>query len=216
MVRVIEIYKSLQGESYFSGLPCIFIRTAGCNLRCSYCDTKYGYKSGKAVSVSAILSKIRRYKIKLVEITGGEPLLQNDIGLLINKLLDNDYFVLIETNGSLDISRLPRGATRIMDIKCPGSGMEEKNRWQNVNYLTKNDEVKFVISNRFDYNWAKQKIKDYSLDKKTKISFSAASGAVREPPLLPKKLADWILKDELNVRFQIQLHKILWPGKRKA
>lgn len=210
-MRVVEIYKSLQGESYFSGLPCIFIRTAGCNLRCSYCDTKYAYKSGRALSVSAILSKIRVYKIKLVEITGGEPLLQDDIGLLINKLLDNDYFVLIETNGSLDISCLPKDVTRVMDIKCPGSGMEKKNRWENVNHLTKNDEIKFVVSDRFDYNWAKQKIKDYSLDKKTKISFSVASGM-----LLPKKLADWILKDELNVRFQIQLHKILWPGRRKA
>lgn len=211
MVRVVEIYKSLQGESYFSGLPCIFIRTAGCNLRCSYCDTKYAYKSGKILSVQAILSKIKEYKIKLVEITGGEPLLQLDLGPLADRLIKGGYSVLVETNGSLDISCLPKDVTRIMDIKCPGSGMEKKNRWGNVNHLTKNDEVKFVIISRFDYNWAKQKIKDYSLDKKTKISFSAAAGL-----LSPKKLADWILRDELNVRFQIQLHKILWPGRRKA
>lgn len=210
-MKVIEIYKSLQGESYFSGLPCIFVRTAGCNLRCFYCDTKYAYKSGKVLSTSAILSEIKKYKIKLVEITGGEPLLQSDLNLLANRLIKSGYFVLVETNGSLDISRLPKNVTRIMDIKCPSSNMDEKNRWENINYLTRDDEVKFVISNRFDYDWAKQKIKDYSLDKKTKISFSAASGL-----LPPKKLADWILKDELNVRFQLQLHRILWPKKRKA
>lgn len=210
-MKVTEIYKSLQGESYFSGFPCIFVRTAGCNLRCSYCDTKYAYKQGKILSVPVILSKIKKYKIKLVEITGGEPLLQNDLSFLTDRLLKDGYFVLIETNGSLDISFLPQKATKIMDIKCPGSNMDKKNYWRNINYLTKNDEIKFVISDIFDYNWAKRKIKDYSLDKKTKISFSPASES-----LPPKELADWILKDELNVRFQIQLHKILWPGKRRS
>ncbi|MFH1288952.1 MAG: radical SAM protein [bacterium] len=206
-MKIIEIYKSLQGESYFSGLPCIFIRTAGCNLRCSYCDTKYAYKPGKIFSIPVILSKIKKYKIKLVEITGGEPLLQDDLNFLTDRLLKDGYSVLIETNGSLDINLLSKKVTKIMDIKCPGSKMDGENRWGNINYLTKNDEVKFVISDKFDYNWAKRKMKDYSLCEKTKISFSPASES-----LPPKKLADWILKDELNVRFQIQLHKIL--GKR--
>jgi 7-carboxy-7-deazaguanine synthase len=210
-MKIVEIYKSLQGESYFSGLPCIFIRTAGCNLRCSYCDTKYAYGSGKTLSVPKIISEIKKYKIKLVEITGGEPLLQDDIGLLTDGLLKDGYSVLIETNGSLDISKLAPNAVKIMDIKCPGSKMDGKNRWENIKYLTKSDEIKFVISDRFDYNWAKGKIKEYSLDKKTKISFSSAWES-----LPPVKLADWIVKDELNVRFQIQLHKILWPGKKKA
>ncbi len=210
-MRVVEVYKSLQGESYFSGLPCIFIRTAGCNLRCAYCDTRYAYGPGKILSVSKILSELKKYKIRLVEITGGEPLLQDDINPLVNGLLNTGYSVLIETNGSLDISFIPKEAIKIMDIKCPGSGMDGKNRLENINYLTKNDEVKFVISDRFDYDWAKQKIEDYSLCQKTKVSFSPVAEL-----LPPQKLAAWILKDELNVRFQIQLHKILWPGKRKA
>lgn len=210
-MKIAEIYKSLQGESYFSGLPCIFIRTAGCNLRCSYCDTKYAYRSGKILSVPKIISEIKKYKIKIVELTGGEPLLQDDINVLTDRLLKDGYSVLIETNGSLDISKLSPKAVKIMDIKCPGSKMDNKNCLENVKYLTKNDEIKFVVSNRSDYNWAKRKIKEYSLDNKTKISFSAVSGS-----LPPEKLAGWILKDELNVRFQIQLHKVLWPGKRRA
>ncbi|MEW6088847.1 MAG: radical SAM protein [bacterium] len=210
-MEITEIYKSLQGESYHSGLPCVFVRTAGCNLRCSYCDTKYAYKSGRVFSVPGILSEIKKYKIKLVEITGGEPLLQDDINQLADKLLKAGYSVLVETNGSLDISKLSPKAVKIMDIKCPGSGMEIKNRWKNIKFLTKNDEIKFVISGRFDYNWAKQKIKDFSLDKITKISFSPAWKL-----LSPGILAGWILKDELDVRFQIQLHKILWPGKRRT
>ncbi|MDD5772973.1 MAG: radical SAM protein [bacterium] len=210
-MKITEIYKSLQGESYFSGLSCVFIRTAGCNLRCSYCDTKYAYGPGKTLSVPKIISEIKKYKIKLVEITGGEPLLQEDIGLLTDRLLKDGYSVLIETNGSLDISSLARKVVKIMDIKCPGSKMDGKNRWENIDHLTKNDEIKFVISDEFDYGWAKQKIKEYSLDKKTKISFSSAWES-----LPPVKLADWIVKDGLNVRFQIQLHKVLWPGKKRA
>ncbi len=211
-MKIIEIYKSIQGESLFSGWPCIFIRTAGCNLRCSYCDTKYAYKDGKEISVKTLLPKIKKYKAKLVEITGGEPLLQKDLILLIKELLRNKYKVLIETNGSLDISNIPVDVIKIIDIKCPGSHMSDKNYFKNINYLTKKDEVKFVITDKSDYDWAKRKIKALSLDKKTNITFSP----VWKSKYFCRNLAEWILTDGLDVRFQVQLHKIIWPLRKRG
>ena len=205
-----EIFKSIQGESSYSGFPCTFIRTSGCNLQCSYCDTIYASHTGQDLSVDEIMETVRKNKVKLVEITGGEPLLDEDTPLLAEKLLQENFTVLVETNGSLDIRILPAGTVKIMDIKCPGSNMSHKMHWQNISYLTKKDEVKFVVIDRLDYEWALEKIIKYDLHKRVNILFSCVFAKLE-----PQKLVEWILKDNLNVRFQLQIHKYIWhPDKR--
>ena len=218
-VRISEIFYSILGESTYQGLPCAFIRVAGCNLKCSYCDTKYAQKSGKKYSIKEILSIISKYPTKftpnrlpskqrrtgsgLVEITGGEPLLQENVYVLIRELIKKKYKVLIETNGSIDVGKLPRGATVIMDIKCPSSRMHNKMKWANIRKSKAHDEVKFVLSDRKDYLWAKEIIKKHKLYGK-KVLFSPVFGK-----LSPKALSKWILKDGLNARLHLQLHKVI-------
>ena len=210
-LKINEIYYSIQGESSFTGLPCIFIRLTYCNLRCSYCDSEYTFYEGNDMSINQILDKIREYPCKLVEVTGGEPLVQKECIELLQKLVELNYNVLLETSGSLTIKNVPNQVINIIDFKCPTSNMEKKNLWDNINYLKNGDEVKFVIGDREDYDWAKRKIKKYRIEDKCSILMSPSYNQIQE-----KELVKWILEDNLNVRFQIQLHKKIWPEEEKG
>jgi len=211
MVEVAEIFKSIQGESTWAGLPCAFIRLAGCNLRCAYCDTVYAYGPGRRMELDEAVRQCAALSCRLVEITGGEPLLQTETPALAQRLLDMGHTVLVETNGTLPIETLPRGAIRIMDIKCPGSGMADRIRWENIERLGKRDEVKFVIGGRMDYEWSRDVLRRYDLAARCHaVLFSAVFGLLE-----PKTLAGWILEDGLPVRLQLQLHKYIWrPDER--
>jgi 7-carboxy-7-deazaguanine synthase len=211
MLKISEIFYSIQGESAFIGFPCVFVRLAGCNLRCAYCDTRYAYEKGADWSVGQIMDRIQAYSCTLVEITGGEPLLQDETPALADALLQKGYAVLVETNGTLDIGRLPKGAKRIMDVKCPGSGEAEKTDWDNILKLRRGDEIKFVIIDENDYRWTKDVIQKRRLDAKAVLLFSPVHGK-----LDPAKLAEWILGDHLHARLQLQLHKILWPSAERG
>ncbi len=208
-LKVTELFYSIQGESSYLGYPCSFVRLSGCNLRCRYCDTTYAYTEGKNYELEEIMRFIHSHKTKLVTITGGEPLLQEGVIPLADGLLKKGYTVLIETNGSLPIALLPRGVIRVMDIKCPGSGMTNFMYWENIHDLQPIDEVKFVISDRYDYQWAKNIITKYQLLKRCQVLFSPVF-----EQLDLRTLAEWILTDELEVRLQPQLHKFIWGGKR--
>lgn len=202
-----EIFYSIQGESLYSGLPCTFIRLAGCNLRCAYCDTQYAYDEGTEIEINNLIKKISGFGCSLVEITGGEPLLQEETPLLIEKLIDDNYTVLLETNGSIDISSIDKRCIKIIDIKCPSSKMFSKNNLDNLNKLGEKDQVKFVIGNRNDYDFAKKIVKQIPENFPwANILFSPIYNKIEL-----SDLAQWILKDKLSVRFQIQLHKIIWP-----
>lgn len=208
---ITEIFKSIQGESSYAGLPCSFIRTTGCNLRCVWCDTEYAFYGGAQMSVAEVLAAIERHHCNLVEITGGEPLLQPDVPELAAELLKRKHRVLVETGGSLDISVLPSDVIKIVDVKCPESGMSEQMDWKNLSRLSSADEIKFVINSRQDYDWAVDVMKRHQLYEKNPVLFSPV-----HKNLPPEQLAGWILEDNLSVRFQIQLHKILWgetPGR---
>jgi len=197
-----------------AGVPCVFIRLAGCNLRCSYCDTTYAYDGGERFSIDEVLSGIEGYRCRLVEITGGEPLLQDAVYPLLNALLKNGKDVLIETNGSINIERVKGQGSRvrvIMDVKCPESGMSEKMNWENLNVLTRNDEIKFVICNEDDYEWSKGIIEKYSLADRCPVLMSPAYDR-----LTAGKLSEWILKDNFNVRLNLQLHKYIWCAGMKG
>jgi len=204
-MKVNEIFYSIQGESTFQGFPCLFIRTTGCNLRCSYCDTLYAFYDGYEISVDAILREVGKHKTDLIEITGGEPLIQKEVPLLIKELLNLNYTVLIETNGSIPINIIDSNAVRIMDIKCPSSGMTDRMDFENLSRLTEKDELKFVIGNRDDYEWVKKILRDYDVYKFSHISFLPVYGSLRS-----SELAEWILKDELKVRLQLQIQKYIW------
>ncbi|MGR3292392.1 MAG: radical SAM protein [Candidatus Scalindua sp.] len=210
-VRINEIFLSIQGESSYAGIPCIFVRLTGCNLRCLYCDTTYAYNEGLAMSLGEILNRVKEYECINVCITGGEPLLHENINKLINLLKKNHFNVYIETNGSLNIDVLPKGIVRIVDIKCPGSGMEQEVDWQNIKRLKNKDEVKFIISSKRDYEWAKRVTIKYKIIDKATVLFGLAHRTLK-----PKTLAGWILKDGLDVRLQLQLHKIIWPDKARG
>jgi 7-carboxy-7-deazaguanine synthase len=202
---VCEIFYSIQGESTYSGLPCVFVRTSGCNLRCSYCDTRYAYQGGVDIPVAKILAQVRSYECRLVEITGGEPLLQEDVNLLISSMLDDGYEVLLETNGSLSIESVDPRVVKIMDLKCPDSGMSQHICWENLQHLTGHDQVKFVLSSRRDYEWAKGIIAKYPLLSEIEVLISIAFGALE-----PRDVVKWMLDDRLNARFQLQIHKYIW------
>lgn len=204
MLKINEIFKSIQGESTFAGLPCTFVRLAGCNLRCSFCDTTYAYDEGTEMSVEEIIGAIDNLGCNLVEITGGEPLLQKDVCTLADRLLRKKYRVLVETNGSLNIDLLPYGVIRIMDIKCPDSGMSDKMDWDNINRLKNPDEVKFVISSRADYEWAKEIINRYKLTDKVEVLISPTFGHLE-----PREIAEWLIKDNSRARLQLQIHKYI-------
>ena len=206
-----EIFFSIQGESSYAGSPCAFVRLTYCNLRCTYCDTGYAFYEGKRVTTHEILKKINGYPTDLVEITGGEPLLQKAVLTLIRQLIDDGKTVLIETGGSVDIQEVDPRAILIYDIKTPNSGMNDRNYWDNIPNLKSKDEVKFVVANREDYEWAKAKIRQFSLDKKHTVLFSPVWGQLK-----PSNLADWILQDGLQVRMQPQLHKILWGDQARG
>ena len=210
-IKINEIYYSIQGESSFSGLPCIFIRLTYCNLRCSYCDTEYAFYDGKDMSISEIIKKTNSFNCDLVEITGGEPLLQNGCIELIKELQKINKKVLIETGGSLPINNIPKKTHIILDLKCPSSKMENKNLWSNIKFLRTRDEVKFVIGDLTDYKWAKKVINKYNLNKKCSLLFSPLYNKIES-----KTIAEWILKDNLDVRFQIQLHKEIWDADKKG
>ncbi|SEM18285.1 7-carboxy-7-deazaguanine synthase [Syntrophus gentianae] len=206
-LKVNEIFYSIQGESSFIGMPCVLVRLTGCNLRCSYCDTRYAYEEGTHWDLSGILDRISSYQCRLVEITGGEPLLQEETPALIRNLLDKGYDVLLETNGSLPIRTIDSRCVRIVDIKCPSSGESHRNDYSILDDLTERDEIKFVLGERNDYEFAREILLSRSLAART-----------LHPPLLspvperldPKLLVQWILDDHLSVRLQLQLHKILW------
>jgi 7-carboxy-7-deazaguanine synthase len=210
-LRVNEIFKSIQGESSYAGIPSVFVRLTGCNLRCSYCDTTYAYDEGTEMSVNEILSTIKGYDCKNVCITGGEPLLQSSVNKLINLLNKNRYKIFVETGGSINIDMLPKAVTRIMDIKCPDSGMDKEMDWKNIERLKARDEVKFIISSKKDYDWAKRITRKHKLTDRAQILFGVAHGIIN-----PETLAGWILKDNLDLRLQLQLQKYIWPDKARG
>ena len=212
-MQVTEIFRSIQGESTYVGLPCIFVRLTGCNLRCVWCDTAYAFYGGTRKSVEDVLAAVRgfsewdgRRRVNLVELTGGEPLLQKDIYPLIDRLLEQQYRVLIETSGEQDIGKLPAPVVRIVDVKCPGSGEGGTFRMQNLAVLLPQDQLKFVLAGRGDYEWAREFLAQHPLqDKVEAILFSPVFGQLE-----PRLLADWILEDGLPVRLGMQLHKFIW------
>jgi 7-carboxy-7-deazaguanine synthase len=209
-MKVCEIFKSIQGESSFAGYPFVFVRLSGCNLRCSYCDTTYAYDEGDEIPEAQLLKTIARFNLKSVMITGGEPLLQNEVFSLVDTLIQRSYLVLIETNGTIDISRLNKKAVKILDIKCPGSGETDKANWENLSKLTDKDEIKFVITNREDYEWAKWVSRKFNLYTRHTLNFSPAHSTMK-----PEALASWILQDDIPVRLNVQLQKYIWKnGKR--
>ena len=211
-MRITEIYQSIQGESSYAGLPCVFIRTTGCDLRCSWCDSEFTFTGGMTISVDEILAEVEKYQCQLVELTGGEPLLQKDINELATRLADVGHTVLIETGGHRDISRLDPRVIRIMDIKCPDSGESAKNLWANLDHLRPIDEVKFVLASREDYEWALKVIRQHDLENRVGILLSTAFYSVE-----PQQVVAWILEDKLRTRFQLQLHKYIWkPDERRV
>ncbi|MBC8097045.1 MAG: radical SAM protein [Akkermansiaceae bacterium] len=238
-----EIYLSLQGESTFAELPCIFIRLTACNLRCSYCDTAYAFTEGGKKSLAEVLAEVRRVaeafqsskfqvpssKLPLVELTGGEPLLQKNVLPLMKQLCDDGFTVLLETSGAHDISPVDPRVRRIMDLKCPSSGEVERNRWENIAHLKATDEIKFVMGTEEDYAWAKQKISEHNLAAICPLLFSWVHPLLPEQqdkslkrvpggltPISREKLVERIIADALPVRFQVQMHKIIWPPEQRG
>lgn len=211
MLKVNEIYYSVQGESTSAGLPCVFVRLTFCNLRCTYCDTEYAFYDGNDKSVDEIISEVKKFGCKLVEVTGGEPLVQEECLPLMKRLCDEGFEVLLETGGSLPIENVDKRVKIIMDLKCPSSGMLKKNLYENINFLKKTDELKFVIGSREDYDWTKEIMSEYSLAGKCPILFSVVFGELE-----PRTLVNWILEDKLNVRFQLQMHKYIWHPETKG
>lgn len=213
MLNICEIFYSLQGESTFSGLPCVFVRLTGCNLNCRWCDTIYAKKEGTLICIEDIIKKVESFGCNLVEITGGEPLIQPETPTLIEELLCRGHLVLVETNGTVAINTITDRAIRIVDIKCPSSGESEKNLLQNIDHLGERDEIKFVVADRSDYDFAKALITNTNLRKisAAHIHLSPVYGAVK-----PEELASWILSDRLNGRLSMQLHKIIWNPERRG
>ena len=205
-MKVCEIFTSIQGESTYAGLPCTFVRLAGCNLRCIYCDTQYSYDGGSEMTIGEIISHVKGAGVKLVEITGGEPLVQKDDTLALTmELLDQGYEVLIETNGSISIQGIDKRAVIILDVKTPGSRMSEEMDFSNFDHLKPSDEIKFVICDRADYDWSRKMITKFRLTEKAKVLFSPALGMLH-----PRELAKWIVQDRLDVRFNLQIHKYIF------
>ncbi|MDR3625365.1 MAG: radical SAM protein [Ignavibacteriaceae bacterium] len=211
MLKINEIYHSIQGESTKAGLPCTFVRLTYCNLRCSYCDTAYAFHEGKDMSFEEIISEVKKFNCQLVEITGGEPLFQKESLELMRLLSNSGYEVLLETGGSLPIQEVDKRVKIIMDLKCPSSGMQKKNFYDNIKYLKPTDEVKFVMGTREDYEWTKAILLQYGLTKICHILFSVVFSSLE-----PVTLVNWILEDKLDVRFQLQMHKYIWEPTAKG
>lgn len=212
-LKVNEIFYSIQGESTYAGWPCVFVRLTGCNLRCSYCDTVYAYEEGEEQTIPDVLEAVKRFGCSLVEVTGGEPLLQKETPFLIQTLAAQGYRVLLETNGSLDIRNVTNECVKIVDVKCPTSGMAHANNLNNLEHLAAHDEVKFVIANREDFDFAKKVIGrgDSNRLRKNPIHFAPVFGALE-----PDELTKWILDERLPVHLQLQLHKIIWPSRKRG
>lgn len=207
MLTISEIFHSIQGESSYAGLPCVFVRLTGCDLRCSWCDTPYAFTGGTKMSVDDVVAAVERTGCRLVEITGGEPLLQADVYALMATLREAGLTVLLETGGHIPIDRVPAGIVRIVDVKCPASGESERTHWPNLEQLRRTDEVKFVIQDRADYDFATRIVERYHLPGKcAEVLFSPVHGV-----LPPAELSRWILADRLPVRLQLQVHKHIWP-----
>lgn len=206
MLRVNEIFHSIQGESTLAGRPCVFVRLTGCNLRCVWCDTAYAFHEGTPLTVQEVVDRVSGFGCSLVEVTGGEPLLQPEAIDLMHALLSRGHEVLLETGGSLPIETVPEGVRRIVDVKCPASGESDRNRWENLDALRPGDELKFVIADRADYEWAKGTLRARALHEKATVLFSAVHDR-----LAGGELARWVLDDGLPVRMQVQMHKTLWP-----
>lgn len=210
-LRISEIFFSLQGESRTVGLPTVFVRLTGCPLRCGYCDTSYAFKGGEWMSPEAILARVATHRAKHVCVTGGEPLAQQACLPLLTALCDSGYEVSLETSGALDITPVDPRVSRVMDLKTPGSGEQEKNQLENIEHLRAEDQVKLVICDRGDYEWAVAMLEKYQLVNHCEVLFSPCVGQLEA-----HQLADWILQDNLSVRFQLQLHKVIWgdePGR---
>lgn len=209
--RISEIFLSVQGESSSVGFPTAFIRLTGCPLRCNYCDTTYAFKGGEKLDLETILTRIREYSVQYVCVTGGEPLAQANCVKLLSKLCDEGYNVSLETSGALNISEVDPRVRVVMDIKTPSSGESDKNMYSNIEYLKADDEIKFVVANRDDFEWAEMMCRELGLCHKYRILFSPSYGV-----LANRDLADWVIASGLNVRFQLQLHKYIWgeePGR---
>ncbi len=204
-LRLTEIFYSLQGEASRAGLPTVFVRLTGCPLRCSWCDTTYSFTGGEAATVESVLAEVAKYPARQVCVTGGEPLAQKDCLALLTALCDAGYDVSLETSGALDIAGVDPRVSRIMDLKAPDSGEAAKNRWENLAVLNARDEIKIVIASRADYEWARDVLRQRQLDRLCPVLFSPAQGLIEA-----RSLAEWILEDGLNVRFQLQMHKLLW------
>lgn len=210
-MKVCELFTSIQGESTYSGLPCAFVRLTGCNLRCSYCDTLYAHEEGGELAVADVMTRVREAGVGLVEVTGGEPLLQGEeTMLLVARLLEEGYKVLIETNGSQSVKNIDGRAVIILDVKTPGSGMSGEMDFSNFRYIKSSDEIKFVICDRYDYEWSKKLILEQGLIGKCTLLFSAAMGK-----LTPRELVEWVLEDGLDVRLNVQIQKYIFgPDER--
>lgn len=211
MLKVNEIYFSVQGESSRAGLPCVFVRLTYCNLRCTYCDTEYAFYEGEDRSVDEIINEVKKYGCNLVEITGGEPLVQEESLNLMKKLCSEGFDVMLETAGNMPICNVDDRVNIIMDLKCPSSGMMKKNLYENINHLKKTDELKFVIGDREDYDWMNEMIIQYDLTNKCKILVSVVFDKLE-----PLALVNWVLEDKLDVRFQLQMHKFIWQPETKG
>ncbi len=222
-LRIHETFHSIQGEGSRAGLPCFFIRLAGCPLRCHWCDTSYAFREGSPRTIASLLEEARRTACPLVQVTGGEPLAQRGCLTLVHALCQAGFETTIETSGAVDISAIDARCVRIMDLKCPGSGEDRRNLWANVELLTRRDEVKFVIADRADYEWARERMREHRLaDRTACVLMSAAwpqepNAEIRGSPGLPARdLAAWILADRLPVRMQSQLHKVIWDPQARG
>ena len=211
VLTVCEIFRSIQGEGTRAGLACGFVRLAGCNLRCAWCDTSYAWEGGREMAVDDVLAEVAELAVPRVEVTGGEPLIQPAAFELLRRLCDAGFETLLETNGSQDISAVDPRVVRVVDLKCPSSGHADANRWANVPHLTARDEVKFVLADRADYDFARAAVAEHTLGKRCAVVFQPVHGR-----LAPATLAEWILADRLDVRLGIQLHKLLWPGRERG
>ena len=210
-LQVTEIFHSIQGESSYSGQPCVFVRLTGCPLRCTWCDTDYAFSGGTPMSTDAIIAQVKGFQCPLVEVTGGEPLSQPLAFGLITRLCDEAFEVLVETSGAIDVTPVDDRAHVILDIKCPGSGMADHMHWANVDALSEKDEAKFVIKDRQDYEWALDVVKRFRLTDRCPVLFSPVLDQLKL-----QSLAEWILNDRLPVRFQVQLHKYIWDPQMRG
>jgi 7-carboxy-7-deazaguanine synthase len=211
LIKINEIFFSIQGESSKAGLPCVFVRLTYCNLRCSYCDTEYAFYEGSDMTIESIIEKVREYGCNLVEITGGEPLVQKESLELMTRMCDEGFEVMLETGGSLPVKDIDKRVKIILDLKCPSSKMMKKNCFENIEFIKPIDEVKFVIGTREDYDWAKDIITEYKLTDRCEILFSVIFGELE-----PVTLVNWILEDKLKIRYQLQMHKFIWHPEKKG